>query len=100
VLISRNSACATGTVFAKELPPEASSHFAEMTQRYGMPPGLAKVMRSIAPGQISLPELSALFPAERFEVLGTGTSRMHTINSLPGGVLISVPAIWILCGAR
>lgn len=85
-----------GTLFAKELPPEASSYFADMTQRYGMPPGLAKVMRSIPPGQISPLELSELFPAGRFEVLDTGTSRMHTVNSLPGGAVISVPAIWIL----
>lgn len=85
-----------GTLFAKELPPEAGAYFAEMTQRYGMPPGLAKVMRSIPPGQISLPDLSGLFPRDRFEVLDTGTSRIRTVNSLPGGVVISVPAIWIL----
>ena len=85
-----------GTLFAKELPPEAGSYFADMTQRYGMPPGLAKVMRSIPPGQISPPELAGLFAADRFEVLDTGTSRMHTANSLPGGAVISVPAIWIL----
>lgn len=91
---------ATGTLFAKELPPEASFYFAEMTQRYGMPPGLAEVMRNIPPGQIPLPELSELFPADRFEVLGTGTSRMRTVNSLPGGVVISVPAIWILTRPR
>ena len=85
-----------GTLFAKELPPEASSYFADMTQRYGTPPGLAKVMQTIPPGQITLQELSALFPADRFEVLNTGTSRMHTVNSLPGGPVISVPAIWLL----
>lgn len=89
-----------GTLFAKELPPEASSYFAEMTQRYGIPPSLAKVMQTIPPGQISLPELSALFPADRFEVLDTGTSHMRTVNSLPGGVMISVPAIWILSRPR
>lgn len=91
---------ASGTLFAKELPPEASCYFAEMTERYGMPPGLAKVMRSMPPGQISLPELSGLFPADRFEVLGTGTSRMRTVNSLSEGVVISVPAIWILSRPR
>jgi SAM-dependent methyltransferase len=91
---------AAGTLFAKELPPEASSYFAEMTQRYGMPPGLAKVMQSVPPGQISLPELSGLFPADRLEVLGIGTSRMRTVNSLPGGEAISVPAIWILSRPR
>ncbi|MBO0815249.1 MAG: class I SAM-dependent methyltransferase [Actinobacteria bacterium] len=91
---------AAGTLFAKELPPEASSYFADMTQQYGMPPTLAKLMRTIPPGQISLPELSELFPANRFEVLDTGTSRIRTVNSLPGGVVISVPAIWILTRPR
>lgn len=91
---------AAGTLFAKELPPEAASYFADVTQRYGLPPGLAKVMRHVRPGQISLPELTRLFPADRFEVLGTGTSRMHTVNTLPGGEVISVPAIWALTRVR
>jgi SAM-dependent methyltransferase len=91
---------AAGTLFAKELPPEAGSYFAEMTQRYGMPPGLAKVLRNSPPGQISLPELTGLFPADRFEVLGTGTSRMRTVNTFPDGPVISVPAIWILSRPR
>jgi len=47
-------------------------------------------------GQISLPDLAGLFPAGRFEVISTGTSRMHTVNTLPGGEVISVPAIWAL----
>ncbi len=57
-------------------------------------------MRHIPPGQISLPELVRLFPADRFEVLGTGTSRIHTVNTLPGGEVIMVPAIWALIRPR
>jgi SAM-dependent methyltransferase len=90
----------TGTLFAKELPPEAGSYFADVIQRHGMPPGIAKVMRQIPPGQISEQELASLFPAGRFEVLGTGTSHIHTINTLPGGEVIIVPAVWALIRPR
>lgn len=34
--------------------------------------------------------------AVRFEVLGTGTSHIHTVNTLPDGEVIKVPAIWAL----
>lgn len=91
---------AGGTLFAKELPPEAGSYFADMTRRYGMPPGLAKLMASIPPGQVTVAELTGLFAAGRFEVLGTGTSRIRTVTTLPGGEPISVPAIWILARPR
>jgi hypothetical protein len=57
-------------------------------------------MQRIPPGQISQPELVRLFPTGRFEVLGTGTSRMHTVNTLPGGEVIMVPAIWTLIRPR
>ena len=91
---------AAGTLFAKELPPQAASYFAALIERHGLPPGLAKVMRHVPPGQISLPELAGLFPADRFEVVSTGTSRMHTVHTLPGGEVISVPAIWALIRPR
>ncbi len=92
---------ASGTLFAKELPPEAAAYFAGVIQRHGPPPGLAKVLRhGLPPGQISLPELTELFPADRFEVLGTGTSHMHTVNTLPGGEAIIVPAVWALIRLR
>jgi SAM-dependent methyltransferase len=53
---------AAGTLFAKELPPQATAYFAAVTRRHGLPPGLAKVMEHIPPGQISRPELARLFP--------------------------------------
>ena len=92
---------ATGTLFAKELPSDAASYFEAVTRRHGLLPGLAKVLRhGLAPGQISLPELVRLFPADRFEALGTGTSRIHTINTLPDGEVIMVPAVWALIRPR
>ena len=90
----------TGTLFAKELPPEAGSYFADVIQRHGMPPGIARVMRHIPPGQISEQERAGLFPAGRFDVLGTGTSHIHTTNTLPGGEVIMVPAVWVLVRPR
>jgi len=90
----------TGTLFVKELPPQAASYFATVIQRHGLTPGLAKVMRHIPPGQISEPELVGLFPADRFEVVSTGTSCMHSINVLPDGEVIMVPAIWALIRPR
>ena len=86
----------TGTLFAKELPPEASSYFAGLVQRHGLSPALERVMRLIPPGQISEPELRRLFPADRFEVTSTGPSHIRTVNALPNGDSIVVPAIYAL----
>jgi SAM-dependent methyltransferase len=87
---------ATGTLFAKELPPAARSYFAAVAERHGLPPGLARIMRLVPPGEISEPELVRLFPAARFEVVRTGTSHIHTVNTLPDGEVIRVPAIYAL----
>ena len=91
---------ATGTLFAKELPPDAASYFEAVTRRHGLLPGLAKVLRHIPPGQITLPELVRLFPADLFAALRTGTSRIHTVNTLPDGEVIMVPAVWALIRPR
>jgi hypothetical protein len=85
-----------GTLFAKELPPEASGYFAAIVERYGVSPGLARVMRLIPPGAISAADLVALFPTPRFELLSTGTSRIRTVNTLPNGEVINVPAIYVV----
>lgn len=89
-----------GTLFAKELPPQAASYFASVIEQHGLAPGLARVMQLIPPGQISEPELVRLFPADRFQVTDTGASRIHTVNTLPTGEVISVPAIWALVQPR
>jgi SAM-dependent methyltransferase len=91
----------TGTLFAKELPPEVAAYFADVVKRYGgPPPSLAKVMQHIQPGQITLEALAGLFPIGRFNVLGTGDSRIRTVNTLPGGEVIIYPAIWALIRPR
>jgi hypothetical protein len=57
-------------------------------------------MQHIPPGQITLEALAGLFPAGRFNVLGTGDSRIRTVNTLPGGEVIMYPAIWALIRPR
>ena len=89
-----------GALFAKELPPQAADYFAELVQRHGLWPGLERVMELIPPGQITEPQLVGLFPADRFEVISTGTGRIDTVNVLPDGEPIAVPAIYVLVRPR
>lgn len=90
----------TGTLFAKELPPEASSYFARLVARHGLSPTLERVMRLIPPGHITEPELLALFSPDRFKLLNAGPSHIHTVNSMPDGEVIKVPAIHALLRPR
>ena len=91
---------ATGTLFAKELPPAATAYFAAVAERHGLPPGLARIMRLIAPGEISEPDLVRLFPTDHFDVMSTGNSHIRTVNTLPNGEVIAVPAIYALVRPR
>jgi hypothetical protein len=79
---------------------KASSYFAAVTGRHGLSPGLARIMRLIPPGQISEPDLVRLFTADRFDVLSTGTTHIHTVNTLPDGEMITVPAIYAVIRPR
>jgi hypothetical protein len=90
----------TGTLFAKELPPQAGAYFAEQVQRHGMWPELEQVMRLIPPGQVTEQELASLFSPDRFEVIGTGANHIRTVNILPDGEPIRVPAIYLLARPR
>jgi SAM-dependent methyltransferase len=91
---------ATGTLFAKELPPAATAYFAAVAERHGLPPGLARIMRLIPPGEISEPDLVRLFPTDHFDVMSTGNSHIRTVNTLPNGEVITVPAIYALVRPR
>lgn len=90
----------TGTLFAKELPPEADAYFAEQVQRHGIWPELERVMRLVPPGEITGPELVALFTADHFGVIGTGASHIRTVSVLPDGEPINVPSIYLLARPR
>jgi SAM-dependent methyltransferase len=92
---------AAGTLFVKEPSPDAAPYFTDITERYVMPPGQARMMSRITSAQlISIPELTGMFPADRFEVLNSGTTHLRTVHTLPGGGVVSVPAIWILSRPR
>jgi SAM-dependent methyltransferase len=82
-----------GTVFAKELTPEAGAYFAKLVERHGLMPGMARMLQQIPPGQITLPELLSLFSDAGLDVVATGTSHMHTVNRWPNGEVVMVPAI-------
>jgi SAM-dependent methyltransferase len=86
----------SGTLFAKELPPQTADYFADLVQRHGLWPELERVMRQIPPGQITEPELVSLFSPDRFEVICTGAGHIDTRNVLPDGEAIRVPAICAL----
>jgi SAM-dependent methyltransferase len=85
-----------GTVFAKELTPEAAPYFAKLVERHGLTPGMARMLQQIPPGQITLPELVSLFSDAGLDVVATGTSHMHTVNTWPNGELVMVPAIYAI----
>ena len=87
---------ARGTLFAKELPPQAGDYFAALVRRHGLWPELDRVMRLIPPGAISAPELASLFSPDRFAVIATGPRHIETVNRLPDGEAITVPAIYAL----
>ncbi len=91
---------AAGMLVAKGLPPQAADYFASVTRRHGLPPGLAKVMRHIPPGQISLPDLGP--PVPRGPLRGArhrDQPHAHR-HTLPTGEVIMVPAIWALIRPR
>jgi len=85
-----------GTVFAKELTPEAAPYFAKLVERHGLTPGMARMLQQIPPGQITLPELLSLFSYASLDVVATGTSHMHTVNRWPDGEVVIVPAIYAI----
>ena len=90
----------SGTLFAKELPPQASDYFADLVQRHGLWPELERLMRLIPPGQITEQELVRLFSRDRFEVIRTGQGLIDTRNLLPDGEPIRVPAVHALIRPR
>ena len=89
-----------GTLFAKELPPQAADYFAERVQRHGRWPGLERVMQLIPPGQITEQQLVSLFSPDRFAVIGTGEGLIDTLSRLPDGEPIRVPAVHALIRPR
>lgn len=90
-----------GVLYLIELSSGAESYFAELITQYGLPPGLARVFQhEITPGMLNENDLEALFPSDRFTLLRTGKSLIHTVHTLPTGEVAKVPAFYAILRRR
>jgi ubiquinone/menaquinone biosynthesis C-methylase UbiE len=87
----------SGIVYFVELSSAAEPYFTQLINQYGPPPGLARVLRyAITPGMLNESELEVLFPSDRFKLLRTGPSHIHTVHTLPTGEVVKVPAFYAI----
>ena len=95
-LLGRN-----GILYLIELSSAAEPYFNQLIQQYGPPPGLARVFQhEITPGMLDENDLEALFPPDRFTLLRTGKSHIHTMHKLPTGDVVKVPAFYAILRRR
>jgi SAM-dependent methyltransferase len=91
----------TGVLYLVELSSAAEPYFAKLITQYGPPPGLARVFQhEITPGMVNENDLEVLFPPNRFTLLGTGKSHIHTVHTLPTGEVVKVPAFYAILRQR
>ena len=84
-----------GVLYLVELSSAAEPYFAQLIKQYGPPPGLARVFQhQITPGMVNESDLEVLFPPNRFTLLRTGPSHIHTVHTLPTGEVVKVPAFY------
>ena len=92
---------ATGTLYLIELSAAAEAYFGELSEKYGLPPALARVFQhKITPGMLHEGEMAALFPPEQFIVLNEGESAIWTTYQTPEGVYAQVPAFYRVLRCR
>jgi SAM-dependent methyltransferase len=90
-----------GTLYLIELSSAAEPYFAQLIKQYGPPPGLARVFQhQITPGMVNENDLEVLFPPNRFTLLRTGPSHIHTVHTLPTGEVAKVPAFYAILRRR
>jgi SAM-dependent methyltransferase len=90
-----------GTLYLIELSSAAEPYFAQLITQYGLPPGLARVFQhQITPGMLNENDLKMLFPPDRFTLLCTDKSRIHTVHTLPTGEAAKVPAFYAVLRRR
>jgi hypothetical protein len=88
------------TLFIKELSPETRSCFASITERYGPPTGLTRVMQFAGPaGEISESELARLFPPHHFQC-SAQEPLTSAPSKLPSGERIAIPALYLSAKAE
>jgi SAM-dependent methyltransferase len=86
-----------GVLFLVELSSAAEPYFAQLIKQYGPPHGLARVFQhKITPGMVNENDLEVLFPPDRFTLLRTGPSHIHTVHTLPTGEVVKVPAFYAI----
>ena len=86
-----------GVLYLVELSSVAEPYFAQLITQYGPPPGLARVFQhQITPGMVNESDLDVLFPPNRFTLLRTGPSHIHTVHTLPTGEVVKVPAFYAI----
>ena len=86
-----------GILYFIELSSAAEPYFAQLITQYGPPPGLARVFQhQITPGMVNESDLEVLFPPNRFTLLRTGPSHIHTVHTLPTGEAAKVPAFYAI----
>jgi cyclopropane fatty-acyl-phospholipid synthase-like methyltransferase len=86
-----------GVLYLVELSSAAEPFFAQLIHQYGPPPGLARVFQhQITPGMVSENDLDVLFPPDRFTLIRTGPSHIHTVHTLPTGEVVRVPAFYAI----
>lgn len=91
----------SGILYFVELSSAAEPYFTQLIEQYGPPPGLARVFQhEITPGMLNENDLEVLFPLDRFTLLGTGQSHIHTVHTLPTGEVVKVPAFYAILGRR
>jgi SAM-dependent methyltransferase len=86
-----------GVLYLVELSSAAEPYFAQLITQYGPPPGLARVFQhQITPGMVNENDLEVLFPPNRFTLLRTGPSHIHTVHTLLTGEVVEVPAFYAI----
>ena len=90
-----------GVLYLVELSSEAEPFFDQLIKQYGPPPGLARVFQhQITPGMLHENNMGSLFSADRFMLLGTGSSHIRTVHTLPTGEVVKVPAFYAIMRRR
>ena len=86
-----------GVLYLVELSSAAEPFFAQLIKQHGQPPGLARVFQhQIMPGMVNENDLDVLFPADRFTLLHTGPSHIHTVHTLTTGEVVKVPVFYAI----
>jgi SAM-dependent methyltransferase len=86
-----------GILYLVELSSAAEPFFDQLIKQNGMPPGLARVFQhQITPGLLHENNMESLFPSDRFTLLGTGSSHIRTVHTLPTGEVVKVPAFYAI----